>query len=129
MSHRAQQNKQHPVQPTNGDNYYKTQNALSIWPILSAVAISVFIAGIVVPTFLRSGRAANHALASGSLQSLAIAGVRFSYTLGNLGFAVLGALFGLLLALAIESEGRTAKAARNFLGRIGNAASHANPLV
>ena len=116
MFHRAQQNQQYPaVRLTNGGNHKKTHNALSILPLLSGVMISVFIAGIVVPSFLRSGVATNHDLAAGSLHALTIGVFTLSYTIKNVGFAVLGASFGSLLVLAIEFDGRAAKTAKNFL--------------
>jgi len=116
MLYRAQQNQHHPaVQRPNGGNYRRVQKALSILEPLSGVTLSVFIAGILVPSFLRSGMAANHSLAVGSLHTLTIDGVTLSYTLKNLGFAVLGALFGSLIALAIEFPATFAKTARNFL--------------
>ena len=118
----AQQNQHHPnVQPENGgDNstffarspHRKIQRALSVVQLFSEVVITLFIAGIVVPSFLRSGMATNHALAAGSLRALhalTIGGVTFSYTLQNLGSAVLGGLFGSIIALAIEFPTTVAK--------------------
>ena len=102
----AEQNQHHPtVQPENGGDNRKIQRALSVLQLSSEVVITLFIAGIVVPSFLRSGMATNHALAAGSLRALhalTIGGVTFSYTVQNLGSAVLGGLFGSLIALAIE---------------------------
>ena len=40
---------------------------------------------------------------------------QLSYTLENLSFAILGAMFGSLIALAIEFPATFAKTARNFL--------------
>jgi hypothetical protein len=115
----AQQNQHHPtVQPNNGGDNRKIQKALSILQLSSEVVISLFIAGIVVPSFLRSGMAANHALAVGplrALHALTIGGVTFSYTLQNLGSAILGGLFGSLIALAIEFPTTVAKTSRNLL--------------
>jgi len=42
-------------------------------------------------------------------------GVRFWFTLQNLGFALLGGAFGVLIARAIEFPDVFAKTARNFL--------------
>lgn len=116
MFYSAQQN-QHDsaAQRPIGGNYRRVQKALSILEPLSGVALSVFIAGILVPSFLRSGMAANHGLAVGSLHALTIGGVTLSYTVKNLGFAILGALFGSLIALAIEFPATFAKTARNLL--------------
>jgi hypothetical protein len=115
----AQQNQHHPtVQPENGGDNRKIQRALSVLQLFSEVAVTLFIAGIVVPSFLRSGMATNHALAAGSLRvlhALTIGGVTFSYTVQNLGSAVLGGLFGSLIALAIEFPPTVAKTSRNLL--------------
>ena len=116
MFYRGQQNQHHSAaQRPIGGNYTKVQKALSLLEPLSGVTLSVFIAGILVPNFLRSGVAANHGLTVGSLHTLTIGGVTLSYTLKNLGFAILGALFGSLIALAIEFPATFAKTARNFL--------------
>jgi len=67
--------------------------------------ISLFIAGVAVPSSLGSGTATNHAVAVGSLRALhalTIGRVTFSYTLQNLASAILRGFFGSLIALAIE---------------------------
>ena len=116
MFYRAQQNPHHSAaQRPIGGSCTRVQKALSIVEPLSRAALSVFIAGILVPSFLRPGMAANHGFAVGSLHTLSIGGVKLSYTLENLGFATLGAIFGSLIALAIEFPATIAKTARNFL--------------
>ena len=116
MFSRAQQDQHHSAaQRPIGRNYRRVRKALSVLEPLSGVAISVFIAGILVPSFLRSGMAVHHGLAVGSLHTLTIGGVKLSYTLENLSFATLGAMFGSLIALAIEFPAMFAKTARNFL--------------
>jgi len=116
MFYRAQPNQHHSAaQRPIGGNSTRVQKTLSILEPLSGVALSVFIAGILVPSFLRSGMAAHHGLAVGSLHTLTIGGVKLSYTLENLSFAILGAMFGSLIALAIEFPATFAKTARNFL--------------
>src|SRR5207245_10436826 len=50
-----------------------------------------------------------------SLHALTIGGVTFWFTLQNLGSALLGSVFGLLVALAIEFPAAFAKTARKFL--------------
>jgi hypothetical protein len=130
MFHKAQQYRQYPaVRRANGSNHGKARNAVSILPLLSGVTISVFIAGIVVPSLIRSGMATNHDLAAGSLHTLTIGGVVLSYTLKNLGFAVLGALFGSLLALAIEFDTRPPRQLGISLRFRRRTGSHANPVV
>ena len=93
MFNEALQNQHHPtVQPAKGCDHPKIQKALYTLELLSEVTITLFVAGAVVPSFLRSGMATRHALAVGSLHTLTIAGVPFSYTLHNLGAAILGGL-------------------------------------
>ena len=83
--------------------------------LLSEVTITLFVAGVLVPSFLRSGTAASHAAAVGSLHTLTVGGLTFWYTLHSLGAAVGGGLLGALVALAIEFRATLAKAAGNFL--------------
>jgi hypothetical protein len=89
----------------------KIQKAFSILQLLIGVTISLFIAGIAIPSLLRSVIASNH-LGAGSLHTLTLARVTFSFTLQNLAFAVLGALFGTAVALAVDSPGTLANAGR-----------------
>ena len=89
----------------------KIQRALSILQLLISVTISLFIAGIAIPSFLRSSMATNH-LTVGSLHALTLAGITFSYTFQNLASAILGGLFGAAVALAIDSPAAIANAAR-----------------
>ena len=115
MFSRAQQDQHHSAaQRPIGRNYRRVRKALSVLEPLSGVAISVFIAGILVPSFLRSGMAVHHGLAVGSLHTLTIGGVKLSYTFENLSFATLGAMFGSLIALAIEFPATFARTTRNF---------------
>jgi hypothetical protein len=99
------------VQLANEGNLMKKQKALSILQLLIGVTISLFIAGIAIPSFLRSGIATND-VAAGSLHTLTLARVTFSFTFQNLGFAILGALLGTAVALAIDSPDTLANAAR-----------------
>jgi hypothetical protein len=88
------------------------QATLSLLCLLIELAITLFIAGIVAPSLLRSGVATNEALAGGSLHTVNIAGVTLSYTYKNLGFAMLGALVGATTAFAIAfpPKSRSSKA-------------------
>jgi hypothetical protein len=79
----------------------KRQKALSLLQLLIEVVITLFIAGIVAPSLLRSDVAAKEALAGGSLHTLNIAGVVLSYTNQNVEFAILGGLVGAMAAFAI----------------------------
>ena len=119
MFHGAQQPHHHStLEPTNGGStakIEKIQRALSVLQLLGGVTIALFLAGVVVPSFVRSGMAATHDSAAGSLHALTIGGVTFWFTLQNLGSALLGGVFGLLVALAIEFPAVFAKTAKKFL--------------
>ncbi|HEX2663872.1 MAG TPA: hypothetical protein VHM93_13640 [Candidatus Acidoferrum sp.] len=106
------------VQPTDRASTTKIvriQRVLSVLELLGGVSIALFLAGVVVPSFVRSGMAANHDSAAGSLHALTMGGVTLWFTLQNLGFALLGGVFGVLIALAIEFPAAFAKAARHLL--------------
>lgn len=103
-----------PTNQTSTTKIVRIQKALSVLELLGGVSIALFLAGVVVPSFVRSVTAANHDSA-GSLHALTMGGVRFGFTLQNLGFALLGGVFGVLIALAIEFPAAFAKTARNFL--------------
>ena len=81
--------------------YFSTQNAPSLLLLLIELAITLFVAGVVVPSFLRSGVEAKEALVRGSLHSISIAGIAFSYTYENLACAMLGVLTGTAAAFLI----------------------------
>jgi hypothetical protein len=90
------------------------QNAPSLILLLVELAMTLFVAGIVVPSFLRFGVDAKEALVRGSLHSINIAGIAFSYTYENLGCAMLGMLTGPAAAFLIAypvtmSDGETSK--------------------
>ena len=87
----------------------KRQKAFSLLQLLIEVVITLFIAGIVVPSLLRSDVAMKEALAVGSLHNIKIAGVVLSYTNQNVEFAILGALIGAMAALAIPFAATTTK--------------------
>jgi hypothetical protein len=68
MFSRVQQNQHHSAaQRPIGRNYRRVRKALPVREPLSGVVLSVFIVGILVPSFLRSGTTAHHGLAVGSL--------------------------------------------------------------
>ena len=87
----------------------KTQRAFSLLQLLIEVAITLFIAGIVVPSLLRSDLARNEALAAGSLHIINIGGVVLSCTNQNLEFVILGGLVGAMAAFAIPFPASTPK--------------------
>jgi hypothetical protein len=90
-------------------NPTQRQEALSLLQLLIELVITLFIAGIVVPSLLRASVAPKEALAGGSLHAINIIGVTFSYTYKNVGFAILGALVGATAAFAIASPATTPK--------------------
>ena len=83
----------------------KRQKASSFVLLLIEVVFTLFIAGIVVPSLFRSVLATQEALAAGSLRTIDILGITFSYTTQNVKFAILGALVGTMLAFAIHFHG------------------------
>ena len=83
----------------------KRQKAFSLLQLLIEVVFTLFIAGLVVPSLLRSDLATKEALAAGSLRTINIVGIAFSYTTQNVEFALLGALVGTMLAFAIHFHG------------------------
>ena len=87
----------------------KRQKAFSLLQLLIRVVITLFIAGIVVPSLLRSDLARNEALAAGSLHTINITGVVLSYTNQNVEFAILGGLVGAMAAFAIPLPATTPK--------------------
>ena len=87
----------------------KRQKAFSLLQLLIEVVITLFIAGIVVPSLLRSDLAAKEALAGGSLHTINIAGVVLLYTNQNVEFAILGAFVGAMAAFAITFAATTPK--------------------
>ena len=82
--------------------------------LVAVMLVTLFLAGIAAPSLLRSGAASSHALASGSLHTLTIARIPFTYTLWNLASAILGALFGAAAVLAMSSP-----ASLGSISRIG----------
>jgi hypothetical protein len=102
------------------------QDALSLLQLLIELGITLFIASIVVPSLLRSGMATTEALAGGSLHTINIVGVTFSYTYKNVGFAILGMLAGAIGAFVLASpvttpKSTTSKATHATCGRDGRA--------
>ena len=87
----------------------KTRKAFSLLQLLVKVVITVFIAGLVLPTLVRSDLATSEALAAGSLHTINMASVELWYTNQNVEFAVLGAIVGAMAALAIPFPGTTPK--------------------
>ena len=84
--------------------FMKRQKAFSLLQLLIEMSITLFIAGVILPSLVRSDLATSEALAAGSLHTINIAGIAFSYTNQNVGFAILGALVGTTAALAVHFQ-------------------------
>ena len=95
---------------------FTINGASTVLQLAAAVLVTLFLAGIAAPSFLRSGAAESHAVASGSLHTLTIAHIPFTYTFWNLASAILGALFGAAAVLAMSSP-----ASLGSIARIGRA--------
>jgi hypothetical protein len=80
----------------------KRLKAFFLFQLLLELVITLFLAGIVVPSLLRSDLATRRALAAGSLHVISVARMAFSYTNQNLAFAILGALAGTIAAFGIH---------------------------
>ena len=115
MFDEAQQPHHQPTNVRSSRKMQKIQRALSFLQFLAGVTTALFLAGVVVPSFVRSGTAAAQDAAAGSLHALTIDGVTLWFTLQNLGSALLGGVFGLLVALAIEFPTVLFKTARKLV--------------
>lgn len=83
------------------------QKAFARLRLFIEVVATLFVAGVVVPSVVRSEWATNHALAAGALRTMHIAGMALSYTYQNVAAAILGALVGAVAACAIHFRSST----------------------
>jgi hypothetical protein len=91
------------------------RDLFTVLELVAVVLVTLFLAGIAAPSFHRSEEAGSHALASGSLHTLTIARIAFTYTFWNLASAILGALFGAAAVLAMSSP--ASPGCRDRIGR------------
>jgi hypothetical protein len=103
----------------------KKQNAIRVFQLLSSVTITLFLAGILVPSLMGSSSSANHTFFAGSQHTMKIAGFVFKYKFQNIMAAFLGTVFGGVIALVVASravarENTGSAAAAHGMG--GNAA-------
>lgn len=70
--------------------------------------VSVVLAGIAVPSFLWSHAMVGHAWVAGSLRSLTLGRISFSYAPQDVEFAILGALLGTAVAWALYAPSKVA---------------------
>ena len=77
------------------------QKAFALLQLFIEVVVTLFIAGVLVPSVVRSEMATNQALAGGSLRTIHIAGMVLSYASQNVAAAILGGFVGAMAACAI----------------------------
>jgi len=105
----------------------KKQTAIRAFQLLSVLLVTLFIAGILVPTLMGSTRSANHSPVPGSMHAIRIAGFAFKYKLQNILAALLGTVLGGVIGLAMASPNVAQKtagspaAAHNAVGEAGSA--------
>ncbi|OLD83064.1 MAG: hypothetical protein AUF67_02025 [Acidobacteria bacterium 13_1_20CM_58_21] len=88
--------------------------------MLIEVVFTLFIAGIVMPSLLRSDLATKEVFAVDSPRTINVAGIAFSHTTHNVEFAILGALAGAMTAFAIPfPPQRPTSNAETVLGIVG----------
>jgi hypothetical protein len=107
----------------------KRQKAFSLALLLVEVASTLFIAGIVVPSLLRSDLATKAALVAGSLRTIHIAGFAFSYTTQNVALAILGGLIGTMAAFAVHFHITTPRNTTSTRTTTLQASHRASPLI
>ena len=90
------------ILPEGESKHIKRRKISSLVLLLVEIAFTVFIAGIVVPSLLRSDSATKEALALGSLHVINLAGFALSYTTQSVEFAALGSSMGAVAAFVIH---------------------------
>ena len=89
------------------------QKAIRVFQLFSGLIITLFLAGILVPSLMGSTRSSNHGIFPGSLHTIKIAGFAFQYKLQNILAALLGMLFGAASARVVASRAGSPAAAQN----------------
>jgi hypothetical protein len=87
-----------------GDARMKKREVIRVFQLFSGVMITLFVAGILVPSLLGSTKSVNHNLFPGTLHTIHIAGMAFRYKLQNILAALVGTLFGAVTALVLSSR-------------------------
>ena len=104
----------------------KKQNAIRVFQLLSSVTITLFLAGILVPSLMGSSSSANHTFFAGSQHTMKIAGFVFKYKFQNILAALLGTVFSGVITLVVASgavakENTGSAAAAHGMGGAGPA--------
>src|ERR1700694_1583793 len=104
----------------------KMQKVIRVFQLIGGAIITLFLAGILVPSLMGSTRSANHNIFPGSLHTIQIAGFALQYKLQNILAAVLGMLFGAASARVMASRSTkrntgSLAAARSAAGDAGSA--------
>lgn len=81
----------------------KKVHVLRLFQLFSAVTATLFLAGVVAPSVIRTESTTERISLGGSLQTVNIAGVSLSYKLDNIYAAALGVVFGAGVALVVSS--------------------------
>jgi ABC-type phosphate/phosphonate transport system permease subunit len=82
----------------------KKQEVIRAFQLFGGVMVTLFVAGILVPSLMGSTKSANHSLFPGTLHTIHIAGLAFRYKLQNILAALVGTLFGAVMALVLSSR-------------------------
>ncbi len=99
----------------------KMQKVIRVFQLIGGAIITLFLAGILVPSLMGSTRSANHSTFPGALHTIQIAGFAFQYKLQNILAALLGMLFGAASARVMAS--RAAKRNNGSLAAARSAAA------
>jgi hypothetical protein len=89
----------------------RRQNVFFFLELPIAVMVTLFIAGVAMPSRVRSDKATQKAMEAGALHTISVGGMGFSYTNENLGYAMLGALVGAAGAVMIHIQAPSSKRA------------------
>jgi hypothetical protein len=87
----------------------KKQKVIRVFQLSSVVVITLFLAGILAPSLMGFTRSANHRMFPSSLHTIKIAGIAVRYKLPKILAALLGTLFGAVIALVTASRTATKK--------------------
>ena len=90
----------------NQANWGKFQGLLPLFQLMFCELAVLLIAAIVAPSLLRSFATTRHAVGADPLHQFTTVGLTFSYSVRNIAWAVLGAVFGAGMAWAVDGPGK-----------------------